>query len=90
MLTPDTYPFPDTLLQLRNRATTPMPASCMVAWLQQNAGGTQPLMAQILRYKARHLVSNDSTTDMKELHLKMEESRLMNASLQAFSPMQEC
>jgi hypothetical protein len=27
--------------------------------------------------------------DMKELHLKMGESRLMNASLQAFSPMQK-
>ena len=29
-------PLPDTFLQLCNRATTPMPASCMVAWLQQN------------------------------------------------------
>ena len=49
-------PLPDTFLQLRNRATTPIPPSCMVAWLQQNEGrGTQPLMGQILRYKVRHL-----------------------------------
>jgi hypothetical protein len=33
------YPLPDTLLQLCNCATSPMPASCMVAWLQQNEGG---------------------------------------------------
>ena len=52
---PGAYPPPDTFLQLCNRATTPIPPSCMVAWLQQNEGGTQPLMAQILRYKVRHL-----------------------------------
>ena len=36
---PVAYPPPDTFLQLRNCATTPMPASCIVAWLQQNEGG---------------------------------------------------
>ncbi len=34
-----TYPLPDAFLQLRNRATSPMPASCVVARLLQNDGG---------------------------------------------------
>ena len=46
-----------------NSATAPMPPGCVLAWLQQNEGGTQPLMAQILRYKARQLVSNYLMTD---------------------------
>ena len=58
-------PFPDTFLQLRTRATTPMPASRVVVWLHgcsRTKGGTQPQMRQVLRQPARQAVSNHLAT----------------------------
>ena len=47
---PGAYPPPDTFLQQCSRTTAPLPAGCVVAWLQQNeGGGTQPQMGQTFR-----------------------------------------